>query len=201
MDSVISRIPPNDVQAEQAVLGAMLVDKDAVLTVIEILKPEDFYRSEHAEIYSAIIDLYEKSKPVDLLTVKDQLSIRGKYDVVSGFEYLVSLTNPIYSVANVENYARIVEEKSVLRRLIKASSEITSTSYEASEEVNSIMELAEKKIFDVAQKKSTKSYKLIKDVLVDTFDNLEKLAAGGNEIVGTPSGFTDLDSKTLLLVV
>ena len=120
MDSVISRIPPNDVQAEQAVLGAMLVDKDAVLTVIEILKPEDFYRSEHAEIYSAIIDLYEKSKPVDLLTVKDQLSIRGKYDVVSGFEYLVSLTNPIYSVANVENYARIVEEKSVLRRLIKA---------------------------------------------------------------------------------
>lgn len=197
MDSVISRIPPNDVQAEQAVLGAMLVDKDAVLTVIEILKPEDFYRSEHAEIYSAIIDLYEKSKPVDLLTVKDQLSIRGKYDVVSGFEYLVSLTNPIYSVANVENYARIVEEKSVLRRLIKASSEITSTSYEASEEVNSIMELAEKKIFDVAQKKSTKSYKLIKDVLVDTFDNLEKLAAGGNEIVGTPSGFTDLDSKTL----
>ena len=197
MDSVISRIPPNDVQAEQAVLGAMLVDKDAVLTVIEILKPEDFYRSEHAEIYSAIIDLYEKSKPVDLLTVKDQLSIRGKYDVVSGFEYLVSLTNPIYSVANIENYARIVEEKSVLRRLIKASSEITSTSYEASEEVNSIMELAEKKIFDVAQKKSTKSYKLIKDVLVDTFDNLEKLAAGGNEIVGTPSGFTDLDSKTL----
>lgn len=197
MDSVISRIPPNDVQAEQAVLGAMLVDKDAVLTVIEILKPEDFYRSEHAEIYSAIIDLYEKSKPVDLLTVKDQLSVRGKYDVVSGFEYLVSLTNPIYSVANVENYAKIVEEKSVLRKLIKASSEITSTSYEASEEVTSIMESAEKKIFDIAQKKSTKSYRLIKDVLVDTFDNLEKLAAGGNETVGTPSGFTDLDSKTL----
>lgn len=197
MDSVISRIPPNDVQAEQAVLGSMLVDKDAVLTVIEILKPEDFYRSEHTEIYSAIIDLYEKSKPVDLLTVKDQLSVRGKYDVVSGFEYLVSLTNPIYSVSNVENYARIVEEKSVLRRLIKASAEITSSSYEASEEVTSIMEMAEKKIFDIAQKKSTKSYKAIKDVLVDTFDNLEKLSAGGNEVIGTPSGFTDLDSKTL----
>ena len=197
MDSVISRIPPNDIQAEQAVLGSMLVDKDAVLTVIEILKPEDFYRTEHAEIYAAILDLYEKSKVIDLLTVKDQLSVRGKYDVINGFEYLVSLTNPMFSISNVENYAKIVEEKSILRRLIKASNEISANSYEASEEVTTIMEQAERKIFEIAQKKSSKSYSIIKDVLVDTFDNLEKLAAGENGIVGTPSGFVDLDSKTL----
>ncbi len=197
MENIISRVPPNDVQAEQAVLGAMLVDKDAVLTVVEILKPEDFYRTEHAEIYSAILDLYEKNKVIDFLTVKDQLSVRGKYDVVTGFEYLVSLNNPMYAISNVENYAKIVEEKSILRKLIKASNEISNTSYEATQEVSSIMEDAEKRIFDIAQKKSTKSYSLIKDVLVDTFDHLEVLATSEGEIVGTPSGFTDLDAKTL----
>lgn len=197
MDNVISRVPPNDTQAEQAVLGAMLVDKDAVVDVIEILKPEDFYRTEHVEIYSAILDLYEKDKAIDILTVKDQLSIRGKYDVINGFDYLASLANPMYSIANVVNYARIVEEKSILRKLIKASSEISANSYEATDEVTTIMEQAEKKIFDIAQKKSTKSYSLIRDVLVDTFDNLEKLASMENKIVGTPSGFTDLDNKTL----
>ena len=197
MDNIITRIPPNDIQAEQAVLGAMLIDSDAVLNVVEILKPDDFYRSEHAEIYGAILDLYEKSKVIDLLTVKDQLSIRGKYDVINGFDYLASLTNPMYSISNVSNYAKIVEEKSILRKLIKASNEITSSSYDASEEVTTIMEEAEKKIFDVAKKRSSKTYSLIKDVLVDTFDNLEKMAAEGNSVVGTPSGFTDLDAKTL----
>ena len=106
MEKIISRIPPNDVQAEQAVLGSMLVDKDAVLTVVEILTPEDFYRSEHAEIYSAIIDLYNKNTPIDLLTLKAQLEVRGTYDVVNGFEYLASLTNPMYSISNVEYYAK-----------------------------------------------------------------------------------------------
>ena len=110
-DELLGRIPPNDPEAEQAVLGSMLVDKDAVLTVLEILKPEDFYRNEHAEIYGAILDLYEASKPVDLLTLKEQLRIRGKYDVINGFEYLASLTNPMYSIANVEDYANIVWEK------------------------------------------------------------------------------------------
>ncbi|MBQ9267464.1 MAG: replicative DNA helicase [Clostridia bacterium] len=197
MENVISRIPPNDIQAEQAVLGSMLVDKDAVLNVVEILKPEDFYRNENAEIYSAILDLYEKSKVIDLLTVKDQLSIRGKYDVVNGFEYLASLANPMYAISNVTSYAKIVEEKSVLRKLIKASSEISSSSYEAADEVSNIMEQAEKKIFDVAKGKSAKTYSHISNVLVDTFDKLEKMAAEGNNVVGTPSGFTDLDAKTL----
>ena len=197
LENVISRIPPNDVQAEQAVLGSMLLNKDAILDVIEILKPEDFYRNEHAEIYSAIIDLYEKNKVIDLLTVKDQLSIRGKYDVVNGFEYLVSLTNPMYAISNVTNYAKIVEEKSILRRLIKASNEISLESYEANNEVTDIMEQAEKKIFEVAQRKSSKSYSLIKDVLGNTFDRLEELAKQENPIVGVSSGFNDLDKKTL----
>ena len=197
MENIISRIPPNDVQAEQAVLGSMLVDKDAVLTVIEILTPEDFYRNEHAEIYSAILDLYGKNTPIDLLTLKAQLEVRGSYDVVNGFEYLASLTNPMYSISNVEFYAKIVEEKSILRRLISASNEINKAGYEPTGDVTDALELAEKKIFDIAQKKKQKSYAVIKDVLVDTFDNLERLAALDGAVVGVPSGFKDLDDKTL----
>ncbi|MBO5143718.1 MAG: replicative DNA helicase [Clostridia bacterium] len=197
MENIISRIPPNDSQAEQAVLGSMLVDKDAVLTVIEILKPEDFYRNEHAEIYSAIIDLYEKGEPIDLLTLKAQLEVRGNYDVINGFEYLVSLNNPMYSITNVESYAKIVEEKSILRRLIDSANEISKLSYGQTEEVTSVLEVAEQKIFAISEKKSQKSYAVIKDVLVDTFDNLEELANRPNGLVGLTSGFKDLDDKTL----
>ena len=193
----MSRIPPNDVQAEQAVLGSMLVDKDAILTVVELLKPEDFYRNEHAEIYSAILDLYDKGEPVDLLTLKSQLEVRGNYDIVNGFEYLVSLNNPMYSITNVEAYAKIVEEKSILRRLIDSSNEISKLSYNQNEEVASILEVAEQKIFSISQKKSQKSYSIIREVLVDTFDNLEELSNRPNGLVGITSGFKDLDDKTL----
>ncbi len=195
-DELLGRIPPNDMEAEQAVLGSMLVDKDAVLTVLEILKPEDFYRNEHAEIYGAILDLYEAGKPIDLLTLKEQLRIRGKYDIINGFEYLASLTNPMYSISNVENYANIVWEKSILRKLIKASNKISKESYEALDEATAITERAEKEIFNIVQRKSS-SYALIKDVLVDTFNNLEELATREDGVIGIPSGFIDLDNRTL----
>ena len=155
-DELLGRIPPNDPEAEQAVLGSMLVDKDAVLTVLEILKPEDFYRNEHAEIYGAILDLYEASKPVDLLTLKEQLRIRGKYDVINGFEYLASLTNPMYSIANVEDYANIVWEKSILRKLIAATNKISKESYEAASDAASIAENAEKQIFNIIQRRKNR---------------------------------------------
>lgn len=176
--------------------GSMLVDKDAVLTVIEILKPEDFYRAEHAEIYSAILDLYEASKPVDLLTLREQLRLRGKYDTINGFEYLATLTNPMYSISNVENYANIVYEKSILRKLIKISAEISKESYEANEDAVYLTEKAEKEIFNIVQKKGS-SYSLIKEVLVNTFDNLEELATRESGLIGVPSGFIDLDNRTL----
>ena len=153
MDEIIARVPPNDVQAEQAVLGLMLVDKDAVLTVIETLKPSDFYKPEHEEIYAAILDLYEASKAIDLLTLKEQLRLRGKYDIINGFEYLVSLTSPMYSVANVEYYAEIVREQSTLRKLIKSANIISQESYDAKEDAITITEKAEKEIFNIIQHK------------------------------------------------
>lgn len=195
-DEILGRIPPNDVQAEQAVLGSMLVDKDAVLTVIEILKPEDFYRNEHEEIYATIIDLYSANKPIDLLTLKEQLRIRGKYDIINGFEYLASLTNPMYLLSNVESYANIVLEKSILRKLIKAANQISKEGYDATDDAVSIVERAEKEIFNIVQKKNT-AYSLIKDVLIDTFDNLEELSTRESGVVGLPSGFADIDNMTL----
>ena len=195
-DELMGRIPPHDVEAEQAVLGSMLVDKDAILEVIEILKPEDFYRTEHSEIYSAMLDLYEASKPVDLLTLREQLRLRGKYDTVNGFEYLATLTNPMYSISNVSNYAKIVYEKSVLRKLIKVSNEISKESYEANEDAIYLTEKAEKQIFDIAQRKNN-SYSPIKDVLINIFDNLEDLATREDGLIGVPTGFPDLDNKTL----
>ncbi|MBQ6860716.1 MAG: replicative DNA helicase [Clostridia bacterium] len=195
-DELLGRIPPHDLDAEEAVLGSMLVDKDAVLTVLEILKPEDFYKPEHEEIYGAILDLYEASKPIDLLTLKEQLRVRGKYDIVNGFEYLASLTNPMYSISNVEDYANIVWEKSILRKLIAATNKISKESYEAASDAASIAENAEKQIFNIIQRRNT-SHALIKDVLVDTINKLEELASRTEPVVGIPSGFADLDNRTL----
>ena len=196
-ENIISRVPPSDVQAEQAVLGSMLVDKDAILTVIEILKPEDFYRPEHAEIYMAMNDLFNKGEPVDLLTLKAQLELRGKYDTVNGFEYLVSLNNPIYSISNVESYAKLVEEKSILRRLISSSNEISKLSYDGNEEASAILEKAEKNIFAISEKKSAKTYSTIGQVLGPTFDEIEERSKSDSPLVGISTGFHDLDNKTL----
>ena len=196
-ENLISRVPPSDSQAEQAVLGSMLVDKDAILTVIDILKPEDFYRPEHEEIYNAMVDLYDKGEPVDLLTLKSQLEVRGKYDVVNGFEYLVSLNNPMYSIANVESYAKIVEEKSILRKLINSSNEISKLSYDGNEETSYILEKAEKDIFAISEKKSSKPYALVRDVLESTFDNIVEMSKRDSSLVGLTTGFKDLDDKTL----
>jgi len=196
-ENIISRMPPSDSQAEQAVLGSMLVDKDAVNTVLDILKPEDFYKAEHEEIFRAMVDLYNRGEPIDLLTLKAQLELRGKYDTVAGFEYLVSLNNPVYSISNAESYAKIVEEKSILRQLISSSNEITKMSYEGNEEVEYILEKAEQNVFAISENKSQKTYSLIKDVLNDTFDNLEKLSMSDSSLVGITSGFVDLDRKTL----
>ena len=190
------RIPPQDIEAEQAVLGSMLIDKDAVISSIELLKEEDFYRDDHKYIYRSMMDLYNKGMPIDIITVKNDLSAKGTFDSVGGLEYLSNLTDQVPTTANVEQYIKIVEEKSILRRLIKASNDIISLGYESQESVIDIMDEAERKIFDISQKKSQKGYASIKDVLVDTFAQLEELYNNKQVVTGVPTGFTDLDYKT-----
>lgn len=141
--SALGRIPPQNVDAEQSVIGSMLLDKEAIPTITEILKSEDFYREDHKEIFEAIMDLFEQAEPIDLITVSEQLKIRGSLENIGGLEYLTTVANAVPTTANARHYAKIVEEKSLLRKLIKASSDIVNMGYEASEEVTYVLDKAE----------------------------------------------------------
>ena len=192
----LGKIPPHDIEAEQAILGSMLTDKDAVISAIEVLKEDMFYRDDNKTIYSAILSLYAKAEPIDIITVKAELVSIGMFEKVGGLEYLVALPEKVPTTANVEKYIRIVEEKAMLRSLIKYANEMVALGYDETEEVDSIMEIAEKKIFDLSQKKNQRGYTSIKDVLVESFAELERLYNQKGAITGVPTGFADLDSRT-----
>ena len=192
----LGKIPPHDIEAEQAILGSMLTDKNAVISAIEVLKEDMFYRDDNKTIYSAILSLYAKAEPIDIITVKAELVSIGMFEKVGGLEYLVALPEKVPTTANVEKYIRIVEEKAILRSLIKYANEMVALGYDETEEVDSIMEIAEKKIFDLSQKKNQRGYTSIKDVLVESFAELERLYNQKGAITGVPTGFADLDSRT-----
>ena len=192
----IGKVPPHDIEAEQAVIGSMLTDKDAVMDAVEKLRPESFYREDNKLIYEAILNLYNRSEPVDLVTVKDELTSMGSFEKVGGFEYLATLPDKVPTTSNVLKYIEIVEEKATLRNLIKTANEIIDLGYDQTEDVDDIMAGAEKKIFDIIQKKNQKSYTPIKDVLIESFTKLEELYNQKSKITGVPTGFADLDDKT-----
>ncbi|HEY9062177.1 MAG TPA: replicative DNA helicase [Pseudobacteroides sp.] len=190
------RVPPQSIEAEQSVIGSMLLDKEVIPVVTEVLKSEDFYRADHKEIFEAVMDLFDSGEPVDLITVSEQLKLRGTLDNIGGLEYLTNIASAVPTTANAKHYAKIVEEKSTLRKLIKASSEIVNLGYEASEELSYIVDKAEKSIFDVLQKRGTQGFAPIKEVLVDAFNKLEELYNNKGHVTGIPTKFVDLDYKT-----
>ena len=192
----LGKVPPHDIEAEQAVIGSMLTDSDAVTSAIEVLKSEDFYREDNKEIYEAILNLYNRSEPIDIITVKAELESMGKFEKVGGLEYLAELPDKVPTTANAMKYIKIVEEKSTLRRLIKTANEIIELGYSPTEEVDDIMEGAEKKIFNIMQEKNQKGYSPLKDVLVESFTKLEELYNRKQHITGVPSGFIELDYRT-----
>lgn len=192
----LGKVPPHDDEAEQAVIGSMMTDKDAVISAIEVLKPEDYYREDNKTIYTAIMNLYAKAEPIDIITLKDELTSLGKLEAVGGLEYLATLPDKVPTTSNVEKYIKIVEEKSILRSLIKTANELIQIGYDQNEEVEVLMDSAEKKIFDLMQRKSQKGYSSIRDILVDSFTELEQLYNQKQHITGVASGFIDLDNKT-----
>ena len=192
----LGKVPPHDIEAEQAVIGSMLTDKDAVMMAVEKLHPESFYRDDNKEIFESIVNLYNRSEPIDIVTVKDELTSMGLFDKVGGLEYLVMLPDKVPTTANVEKYINIVEEKATLRALIKTANEIIELGYDQTEDVEDIMESSEKKIFDIIQKNNQKSYTPIKDVLIESFTKLEELYNQKTRITGVPTGFIELDYKT-----
>lgn len=192
----LGKIPPHDIEAEQAILGSMLTDKDAVITGIEILKPEDFYRNDNSIIFEAMLNLYNKAEEVDLITVKSELESMGKFDKIGGIEYLAELPEKVPTTANVEKYAKIVEEKAGLRNLIKTANEIIELGYDPTEDLDDIMAGAEKKIIDLMQNKNQKGYSKISDILVNTVSELEELYNQKKPISGISTGYPDLDRMT-----
>ena len=192
----LGKVPPHDIEAEQAILGCMLTDKDAVISAIEVLKEEDFYREDNKAIYSAILSLYSRSEPIDIITVKAELVETGNFERIGGLEYLAELPDRVPTTANVEKYIKIVSEKATLRSLIQTSNELIALGYDESEDVDNIMDMAEKKVFDLSQKKSVKGYSALKDVLVGSFAELEKLYNQKGNVTGITTGFIDLDNKT-----
>ena len=186
----LGKIPPHDIEAEQAVIGSMLTDKDAIMSAVETLKSEDFYREDNKIIYEAILNLYNRAEPVDIITLKTELQSMKQ------LEYIAELPDKVPTTANVEQYIKIVEEKSALRALIKTANDLISLGYDQTQDVEDILDTAERKIFDVIQNRNQKGYSAIKDILVDSFTQLEQLYNQKQHITGVPTGFADLDFIT-----
>ena len=174
----------------------MLTDKDAISSAVEVLKQEDFYREDNKIIYEAILNLYNRAEPVDIITLKTELQTMKQLEAVGGLEYIAGLPDKVPTTANVEQYIKIVEEKSALRALIKTANELITLGYDQTLEVEDILDTAEKRIFDVIQNRNQKGYTAIKDILVDSFTQLEQLYNQKQHITGVPTGFADLDYIT-----
>lgn len=192
---MMGKIPPHSLEAEQSALGAMILDKDAVTEVVELITDEDFYKEAHKAIFRGIIDLYNRNEPVDMVTLSEILVKEGVFGDIGGIEYLSDLTTMGVVTTNAKYYAKIIEEKSTVRRLIRASSEIIEKGY-LSEEADYLLDLAEKSIFDISQKKNREGLEAIKEVLLKTYEQIELLYGSENALTGVSTGFTDLDTKT-----
>lgn len=195
-EKTLAKLPPNDIGAEQAVLGSMLVDKEAVIKAIEMLKKEDFYREDHKDIYASMLELYSKGEPIDFLTVKECLKLSKKLDLVGGAEYLSTLIDLVPTTSNIEAYVKIVEEKATIRSLIKAANDVISYGYAESEDVENIIDMTEKRIFEVLQNRNQRGYASIKDILIESLELIEKLYKSKTYVSGVESGFKDMDLKT-----
>lgn len=190
------RIPPHDLDAEQSVLGSMMISRDAVTLAASKLKPEYFYRDAHTAIYNAILKLYHKNEPIDLVTVSSQLKKDNELENVGGRVYLADVVNSVPTAANVEKYANIVTEKGLLRRLIDTGSHIIKESFDASGEVDEVIELAQKNILDISQERVRYDFVKLEDVLKTVFDDIQSVFGTEDKIMGVPTGFPDLDKLT-----
>ena len=192
----LDRIPPQNLDAERSTLGSMLLEKDAIFRAVEILKPDDFYKEAHRLIFQTVIELTNKNEPVDLVTVTEALRQKNMLESIGGIPYLTSLANSVPTAANIEYYARIVEEKSLLRTLIHAATQIVGQGYEGVEEVDKLLDQAEQAIFQVTQRRATRGYVFLKDILNDAFELIEKTYENRGGVTGVPTGFSDLDRMT-----
>ena len=193
---MIERIPPHNDEAERSVLGSALLDKDALFAVVELLTADDFYNEAHKEIFKAVTDLYKKSAPVDVLTVSEELKRRNSLEMVGGRAYIAALSADVPSTSNAAEYAKIISNKSSLRRLINTAGDIMQTSYDENMETNAILDMAEREIFEIAQKGQKSDFSHIKDVLLENINIIDKMSEMEGNLTGITTGFRDLDQLT-----
>lgn len=190
------RVPPQNIEAEQAVLGAMLIDKEAIAKATEVLSADDFYREAHRVIFSAMLELYNKNEAVDMVTVTEILKRDNKLEDIGGIAYITSLANVVLTAANVKYHAEIVAEKSVLRQLVRVSTEIAAMGYEANEDVGTMLDTAESRILEISNRKKKNDFTAINDILMDSVQSIESLLQNKGGLTGLPAGFADLDKLT-----
>jgi replicative DNA helicase len=188
------KVPPQNIEAERSVLGALMLDKDAIIKVANLIRIGDFYKDDHNLIYEAMVGLYEKREPIDVLSLSNFLEEKNQLDKIGGSSYLTSLVNSVPSSSNVEHYAKVVQKKSTLRKLITASGEITEMGYKESEDVEKILDEAEQKLFSVSQKYIKQDFVSIKSILESAFNRIDELHKGDHKLRGIPCGFPDLDN-------
>lgn len=190
------KLPPQNIDAEQSLLGALLIDKDAIVKISEILHPANFYRTEqHGLIFEAIQDLFERREPIDLVTVTEELKRKSIYDKVGGSAYLASLVNLVPTSAHIEHYAKIIKDHAIRRNLISQATALVQRAYDEGERVEDLLESAEAGIFSLSQEHVSRDFLPIKDALTESFDRLDELQKSSGKLRGVPTGFRDLDSK------
>ena len=194
LEDNLRKVPPQNLEAESSVLGGILLENDAINVVLEVLRPEDFYRESHRKIFRAMIELLDRNEPVDLITLSDFLKGRNELEAVGGTSYLASLADFVPTAANISYYARIVREKAILRSLIGA--EIATRGYEEQGNVEEFLDTAEKVIFDISEKKIKASFVSVGDMIKDTLKTVEKLYERKEMVTGVPTGYEDLDKLT-----
>ncbi|MFH1841227.1 MAG: replicative DNA helicase [Candidatus Nealsonbacteria bacterium] len=188
-----NKIPPQNLEAERCLLGSLMLDKNSILKVGDFLQPKDFYKDSHQEIYDAVLNLFEKKEPIDLLSVSSRLKEKEKLEEIGGNAYLTELINSVPTATHILNYAKIVQRKRILRDLISASYDIGLMGYEEAEDVDELLDKAESKVFSITQKSLTQNFILIKDTLEEAFERIDMLSKQGRKPRGVPTSFVDLD--------
>ncbi|KPK26350.1 MAG: replicative DNA helicase, partial [Desulfobacterales bacterium SG8_35_2] len=190
------RLPPQNLEAEQCVLGSILLQQGALVKILELVEPEDFYREAHKIIFKAMVALFEKNEPQDIITVTNVLKDRNQLDALGGPAYLSNLTDIVPVAANITYYAQIIRSKAILRRLINTCTEIASRCYDEQDEIDSLVDDAEQTIFEISRTKSSQDFQALSKIIPETFKRIEKLAEKKELITGVPTGYDDLDRIT-----
>jgi len=196
IDLHLDKLPPQNIEAEQSILGAILIDNEALPKALEVLDPEDFYKQSHRKIFNVMIELFEKSEPIDLITLTDYLKRKDSLEAVGGLSYLSSMVNMVPTAANIKYHSKIVREKSLLRGLLRSATDIAGKVHEENLDAEDLIDYAEKSVFEISDKRIKASFVTLKEVIKGSFEMIERLYDKKETVTGIPSGFRDLDDLT-----